>query len=313
MIFDAKNFQDKETRTGTVMVLSIQSTKKKDGSDMTKLIVSNGQTTLTLSDFDRLADEYKRRGVQENMPATITARKNGIFFNVVDISASIPDGEDVSSLIQTSPIDVEAAYGELISTIQVVSKKSSITTVALHLLRKYKEEFIHSAAAVSHHHNYIGGLLQHTLGVVRLVVQMCKADYELDRELMICGAALHDIGKIKEYDTSDYGLITVTKHGNDLGHIIIGIQMVTLAYVELGIEDEEKELQIEHMIASHHGELEWGAAKAPAYKEALYLHNADVIDSRMFEYKNAYQEIEPGEISSAFVPHNSNHIRKPVY
>ena len=134
-------------------------------------------------------------------------------------------------------------------------------------------------AAKSIHHAYRGGLLEHVLSLCKLC-RLAAAHYQnVDAELLITGAILHDIGKIEEltYDRS-FGY---SAQGQLLGHIVIGLRMLAEAFHKLPEFPPKLRILIEHMLISHHGELEFGSPKVPIFAEALLLHHLDNLDSKM--------------------------------
>ncbi len=142
-----------------------------------------------------------------------------------------------------------------------------------------------SAPASMHiHSNYIGGLLEHTLAVVKTVDALCAIHPKIERNLALSGAILHDIGKIREFSVTT--CIDVSEEGMLRGHVIIGEEMV-LERIK-GIEGfpEILKLKIAHMILSHHKELEWGAPKKPQFAEAVAVHYADDADAKLFQFIN---------------------------
>jgi 3'-5' exoribonuclease len=151
--------------------------------------------------------------------------------------------------------------------------------------------YTHSPSAISHHHNYIGGNMEHTIGVIRLCLNICEMYPNVNKDLLICGALLHDIGKLKEYTYA--AAIDISDEGNFIGHIVIGEQWIREKIQELKNNGKEfpKELenQLIHLILSHHGKLEWGSPKIPKLIEACILHQADLMDSQV---KNYMQMIE---------------------
>ncbi|WP_425443309.1 3'-5' exoribonuclease YhaM family protein [Thermodesulforhabdus norvegica] len=156
--------------------------------------------------------------------------------------------------------------------------------------KELQKGFVKAPGAVKIHHSYLGGLLQHTVGVLRLVDAMCDIYRELNRDLILTGALLHDIGKIREYS---YDLeLGVTDEGRLLGHIVIGLQIFDSLLKKVGSIPEEKSLLLRHLIASHHGQLEFGSPKVPMTREALVLHFADNIDARLNELNRLYDETE---------------------
>ena len=134
-------------------------------------------------------------------------------------------------------------------------------------------------AAKSMHHAYIGGLLEHTLSVITLVYRICNHYPDLDRNLLIAGAFLHDIGKIAEfvYDTH----IDYSDAGRLVGHMVLGTQIVEDEIRTIEGFPLETSLLLKHLILSHHGEAQFGAVRLPASKEAFALHLADDLDAKM--------------------------------
>ena len=145
------------------------------------------------------------------------------------------------------------------------------------------EEFIKTfkgnSAAKTVHHGFIGGLLEHTLGVVRLCQYYSKAYPVLNRDLLITAAMLHDIGKTVEL--SAFPMNDYTDDGQLLGHIMIGTEMIHDMAKEIPGFPAKLESELKHCILAHHGELEYGSPKKPALAEAAALNLADNTDAKM--------------------------------
>ena len=131
--------------------------------------------------------------------------------------------------------------------------------------------------------------------MVRSAVMLSRV-YPVDRELLLAGTALHDIGKLSELETDNLGVADYSVDGNLFGHSLIGCEMVTKA-ASKNIYDEEKVRLLKHMIASHHGTLEFGAITKPSIPEAMLLHEIDMIDAQMYQYEQTLEKLEPGEMS----------------
>ncbi len=144
-----------------------------------------------------------------------------------------------------------------------------------------------ASAARSIHHGFIGGLLEHTLGVVRLCQIYSKAYPFLDRDLLITAALLHDIGKVREL--SQFPQNEYTDEGQLIGHISIGAEMIHDACREIEGFPEMLERQLKHCMLAHHGELEYGSPKRPALAEAVALSLADLTDARMESFREAVE------------------------
>lgn len=146
------------------------------------------------------------------------------------------------------------------------------------------ERFRVAPAAVTNHHAYPGGLLQHTVDLIALVDAVTPHYPRIDAELVVMGAFLHDIGKVEELSVE--GELTYTDRGQLIGHIVIGVQMLAekIAAAEgTGGESVPAELryQLEHLILSHHGHLEFGSPKVPMTLEAILLHHLDNLDAKV--------------------------------
>lgn len=143
----------------------------------------------------------------------------------------------------------------------------------------FKKKFCFGSAAKSVHHNFVGGLLEHTLSVTRVCNFFAKHYSFLDRDLLLTAAICHDIGKIKElspYPANDY-----TDEGQLIGHIVIGVEMVRDHIKDIPEFPETKARELIHCILAHHGELEFGSPKKPALCEAMALSFADNVDAKM--------------------------------
>ncbi|MDG6218068.1 MAG: HD domain-containing protein [Candidatus Thermoplasmatota archaeon] len=155
----------------------------------------------------------------------------------------------------------------------------------------FVQAYTRAPSAMSHHHNFIGGNLQHSLGVIKLCYTIAEYYSDLDRDLLITGAILHDVGKLKSYKTTT--TIGRTDIGNFIGHFVIGDRWIREKISNLRGKnvpfDETLEMKLCHMILSHHGRLEYGAPKLPAFPEAAALFQADLMDSQV---KNFLQKIE---------------------
>ena len=146
------------------------------------------------------------------------------------------------------------------------------------------EKFKTAPAASDFHHPYIGGLLEHTLACVELARLLASKYKDIDLELLLCGTALHDIGKIDElsYKRSFY----YTDKGRLIGHIVLGVNIVNAAIDNIPEFPEELKNLILHIILSHHGEQEWGSPKRPMCFEAIILHHIDNLDAKINGFRH---------------------------
>ena len=141
------------------------------------------------------------------------------------------------------------------------------------------ERYRNAPAAKTLHHAYIGGLLDHVVSLFRSCDLICRNYPQVNRDLLLTGAFLHDIGKLQEltYNRS----FSYTTRGQLLGHMIIELEMLQAKLAKLPDFPEELKTLLEHMIISHHGQYDFGSPKLPMFPEALMLHYLDDLDSKM--------------------------------
>jgi len=141
------------------------------------------------------------------------------------------------------------------------------------------ERYRNAPAAKTLHHAYIGGLLDHVVSLFRSCDLMCQNYPQVNRDLLLTGAFLHDIGKIQELTYNR--AFSYTTRGQLLGHMIIELEMLQAKLAKLPDFPAELKTLLEHMIISHHGQYDFGSPKLPMFPEALMLHYLDDLDSKM--------------------------------
>ncbi|MFA0832569.1 MAG: 3'-5' exoribonuclease YhaM family protein [Methanobacterium formicicum] len=190
----------------------------------------------------------------------------------------------LDDFIRTSDKDQKELMEKIISTIK------GIENVHLkNLLRAFfcdldfAQEFSTAPSAKIYHHNYVGGLLEHTVEVLQLCKTVCQIFPEVDPDLLYTGAILHDVGKLKAYDY-DMISIDISNEGKMLDHLFISADMVKEKISSLDEEmPENLQTQLLHMVLSHHGEVRngWGSPVDPKTPEAVALHYADNLDAKV--------------------------------
>ena len=208
------------------------------------------------------------------------------------------DRYDLPALVPTAPIDTDARVAEIGRMIDSMEDRD-YQSVARTMLARHLDAFRSIPAAKSVHHSFLSGLLMHTSNMLRLADFLSGLYGEvIDRSLLLTGTLLHDFAKEKEFTFSGLGLVTdYSLPGQLIGHLVMGAQEVQQCAQELGIP-EEKSLLLQHMILSHHGEPEFGAAVRPMCAEAELLSEIDLIDSRMEIYAEALQDLPVGSFSN---------------
>ena len=148
---------------------------------------------------------------------------------------------------------------------------------------KLKKDFFYWPAAVGHHHAYAAGLLEHTVSVAGLALNMARSleesGYKIDKNIVIAGALLHDLGKLTAYRMKSVPEVTIA--GAVLDHVALGYEMLAGLANEFGLEEKTK-FHLLHIILSHHGQKEFGSPVLPATPEAMIVSASDELDFRMY-------------------------------
>ncbi len=194
----------------------------------------------------------------------------------------LEEGEyDEKEFIKPPKRDPEEMYSVLLKEIEgVENPKIKQLLESIFKDPAIEKKFKEHPGGIEIHHNWVGGLLQHTLEVLEYCKLSCKLFPDLNKDLLIAGALLHDIGKLEELTVTSR--IKGTNRGQLIGHIVLGANFVARKMDELGLDDELKD-KILHMIVSHHGKLEYGSPKEPMCAEAFALYYADEMSSKIAE------------------------------
>lgn len=206
------------------------------------------------------------------------------------------DNVAMEDLVRTAAYSAEDMFGELLSLAENFAD-GNLKLLVTEILKDNRENLLFWPAAYKLHHAVRGGLLMHTLSIVRLCEGVCKVYPFIDRELLLSGAILHDISKLDEFDVNEAGVADgYTIEGNLLGHIAMGAAKVDEYAKRLGI-DHRTSVLVQHMLLCHHGEPEFGAAVRPMFIEAEVLSELDLMDSRIYEMREAVQGTKPDDFS----------------
>lgn len=215
------------------------------------------------------------------LDADVTMFMNANQLNIKRIRKA-DEGEYVAAdYLPVTSKDVKQMYGELLGVIASV-KNPYLKKLAESFFaedQEFAKAFQFHSAAKSVHHGFVGGLLEHTLSVVKLCEYFAGAYPMINRDLLVTAAMFHDIGKTKElscFPENDY-----TDAGQLLGHIMIGTEMVSDRMRMIPEFPEKLKTELKHCILAHHGELEYGSPKKPALLEAMALNLADNADAKM--------------------------------
>jgi len=250
-----------------------------NGSPYLTLTLHNGQKELSAKKWDFSGNPPKTGDVIFIDDATMGEYRGNPQATINNYRVAEKGEVSVEQFIPTTKQDVKELYQRIYNAANSILNKD-LKKLVVAILDLYGTGFKTAPAAAGIHHAYLGGLIEHTLNVLNLAVLMARQTPEnLDEGLVIAGAILHDIGKIDTY-TWERGFIERSDRGRLIEHIVIGSMIVTETAVAIGI-DLATIQELMHIIVSHHGRQEWGSPVEPATKEAMIVHRADELDSKM--------------------------------
>ncbi len=215
-------------------------------------------------------------------------------FRVERIRHVIPeDGAVIENYVPSACLSGEVMLAEIEKIVEAFEDEE-LKLLVTKVIEEYRERLIYWPAAKNLHHAVRSGLLMHTLSILRLAKSVCSIYRFVNYDLLCTGAILHDIAKIEELKASETGIAgEYTVKGNLLGHLVMGAVTVDRIGKENGISDETLTL-VEHMLISHHGTPEFGAAKLPMFIEAELLSQLDLMDARLYEMVHAVNAVDVG-------------------
>lgn len=201
---------------------------------------------------------------------------------------------NLSDLVASTNKDVELMYTKLLSYVESIDNKELKTLVKnIFTDKKISEKFKTMPAGERVHHDYVGGLLEHTLEVVEIALGILKHYPEANRDIVISGALLHDIGKIYDYEFKNF-VFRRSKKGYLIGHIVLAVELIN-SFLPKNFPEELK-IQLVHIILSHHHELEYGAVVRPATIEAAIVAMADYASSQVRQFQKEIVNSKPDDM-----------------
>lgn len=223
---------------------------------------------------------------------TVSEFKGKKQMNFKSFRLSTPeDNINLGELIQKAPVDLNQMLKEIADEIKSM-KNETIRAITLEILKNNNDKFKTHPAAKHVHHAYMGGLAYHTYNMLKLGKAICDIYPILNKDLLLAGIILHDIGKITEY--TSFTNTEPTLDGKLRGHLTIISEEIATTAKQLNLHETQEKLLLQHMALSHHGtqDLGWGSSVSPQIIEANVLWRIDTIDAEMDMYKAAASETE---------------------
>lgn len=236
-----------------------------------------GAVSYVFWDVPDYVEHWVRAGLVVLVTGRIASYKDALQISISDMNAAF--NPDMTAFLPSSQRPREEMIDELVEKISRLAEPWQGLVEELLLADTFLPRFANAPAARTMHHAYIGGLLEHTLSMATLAEQLADHYPYVNKDLLVAGALLHDMGKALEYTVEES--FSFSDDGRLVGHIVRAVVMVEAAAEKLGTLSLEQRRQLVHLIASHHGTQEWGSPVVPKTIEAVLLHQIDLLDSRV--------------------------------
>lgn len=284
---------------GFCLVKSLEIKKTAKGVPFLDLVLtdSSGEIGAKLWDYKEEVHGGIKLNTLIKIRGTVSMFNDALQLRIDRVRPALEsDGVRMEDFVPSADYSGEAMYDYMFDTVSRF-ENAQLKKLTLTVLEQNKNKLLYWPAAFKLHHAIRGGLLYHTLSILKLAAAVCDIYPSLERELLYTGVILHDVAKIQEFDVSETGVVSgYTVEGSLIGHLVRGAMNIEKIGEELGI-DKELLMLVEHMVLSHHGEPEFGAAVRPMFLEAEILSQLDLLDARVYEISQAVSEVEPGDFT----------------
>ena len=291
-----KDFTEGERIDTNLLISSIVRGTTNSGSPYLTMVLQDSSKAIDAKLWDVKPELEKQLEVGKvyDFDLEVIKYKNNLQAKVLRV-LPVPQSEiDMEDFVFKSPVSKDALRSSIQEGINLI-ENTKIAQIVSAALNYYASDFYDYPAAAKIHHNFIGGLATHTSGMIRVAAALCSIYPSLNRDYLIAGVIIHDLGKIEEL--SSPVVTEYTREGKLLGHISIMDARLLQIGKEIGLEDSEELLLLRHMVLSHHGQFEYGSPVRPETMEAEILNLIDNIDARINTIDKALSEVKEGEFT----------------
>lgn len=277
------------------MIKELAEKKDKNGNGYLDIIVIGSDK----KEYPAKVWRFENNGLYETgdvieIEYTVDNYKGRPQLNITSIKKA--DSQLASQFVPSSEHDGKSVFSMLLEKANNFSD-ADFKKIVTHIMLENREKLEVYPAAYRLHHAIVGGLMLHTASIVEMAEKICQIYPNVNRELLLSGAILHDVAKTFEMETGKTGLCTGYSVGGELiGHLVKGAMYIEDTAVKLGV-DYDKAVLLEHMVLSHHGVPEYGSPVRPMFLEAEILSALDSLDATIFEINNATGKVEAGKFT----------------
>lgn len=271
-----------------LVLRKIELRKTKNGNDFLSIEIGDNSSTLASNiwdNFDSIIKKFKTGDVVK-IKGTIDEFQGTPQIKINSINP-VPETENISAadFLPKSARDKGVMISEFKNRIEKISDTKLKELISRILNDNNFQKFVNSPAGKSWHHAYVHGLIEHTLEIIKICDLMCDIHSEINRDLLISGAMLHDFGKTEELSVD--ASFNYTDKGKLLGHIVISAMLINEEAKNIPGFSEELKNNLLHIVLSHQGKLEYASPVVPKTLEAITLYQADELSAKVNAYKSA--------------------------
>lgn len=288
-------YADGDKLTVKVLLNTVTKGVTNKGAPYLSFVFQDGSGTIDAKywNVSKEALDAFKPGMLVEVNGDVLCHNHQLQFRVQNMKEISQEGIDLRDYVKASELSENQLKFEIMKYVSDI-QDATIAKLVREMLKQREEKFFVYPAAQKNHHDFVGGLATHVLGMLKLADTLAASYPLLNRDLLIGGVILHDLGKLDELSGA---IVTeYTMEGKLLGHISLMQAEISDTAKRLGLDGENVTL-LRHMVLSHHGVYEYGSPVLPMIPEAEMLYLIDNIDARMNTLKKALEPIEPGNFT----------------
>lgn len=303
--FNINNFENNQNVIDCFLIKSVNMEKTKTNASFLSITLSNKFGDVNCKLWDSNDEDYtffKQNKTVKVMGVVNEYKGNKQLIIKKFKSSDDKDLIDITQLLEMSKIDIDTEFNNLINIISDFENQT-LKLLTLTIIQDNEQIIKKASAAKIHHHNIVGGWLEHTITMLNNAMNLVNSYNNINTNLLYSGIILHDIGKLREFEYDEYGIVKqYSVAGELIGHITLGIQIVTEYFIKLQYNNKQLDnnilILLNHLIISHHGTPEFGSCKYPMIKEAEILSSLDMLDTKLYMFDKITNEVKQGEFST---------------
>ena len=280
-----------------LLIKDISGRNARTGKPYVSLSLTDGKDTIQANMWDIGVSEFPA-AVGDVIYVTMrVATFNGKLTYTVERARALNMSDTVKAtdFVKKSPVSAEELFDRCMEIVNRYMTDEELIKLVRTVFADNRVQLLGASAAKAVHHSGVGELLWHVYRMALTAPRIADV-YKLNRDYVVAGALLHDIGKLRELSTNNMGITAYTLDGNLFGHLMMGGEMID-EYGKMCGTNPQKIKVLKHIVISHHGFPEFGAIAQPAIPEAYAVYMLDTLDSRLYIYESEIEKLAPGEVS----------------